>query len=160
MMKNGVEQIRVEKANKPVLLYNLRGNRVNYSEQKYEYDSADDSNDEEYEEKEEQEDEESDEESDEEISAEEISHRAKVYRRKMNWAMPNSAAARSVPDGLILRSSDLPNALSGIFTLQEVKKDTIYGPYVGLIVFDREDSYRNGYGWEVRSCMILFYTHI
>lgn len=51
---------------------------------------------------------------------------------------------------LVLRRSSLPNEIAGIFTLKNIDKDTVFGPYVGEIVHAKNaDLYKGRYSWEV-----------
>lgn len=66
----------------------------------------------------------------------------------LRWNLPNSFAAKTLPDGLSLRCSNFPNAVLGIFTSREFKRDTIFGPYVGVRVYN-DITKISGRVWEV-----------
>lgn len=92
------------------------------------------------------EEEEEDEEEDDEAMKE---LKVKVSRRKLSWEMPDMMAARSVPDGLVLECSDLAEAVAGIFSIKQVSEGTIFGPFIGVYCFDRQDAYNHGYHWDI-----------
>ena len=57
-------------------------------------------------------------------------------------------ARETLPDGLAIRESRLPNAGLGVWAENDFQAGTQFGPYVGVIV-DIEVGCKSGYAWEV-----------
>ena len=163
MLEEAIGNLSLEKKKtKTASQYRLRRRgKMNYCERGGgedesgdEFDATkDDEKDEEEEEEEEEDDDEEEEEGDsgteDELLAQASSEASKVRRLKRSWEVPDTWAARSVPDGLVLRCSDLPDAVAGIFCLKQLPKGTIFGPFVGVTTHDRQDAYNHGYCWDV-----------
>ncbi len=57
----------------------------------------------------------------------------------------------TLPTGLEVRPSDLPQAGMGVFTVQQIDSDVRFGPYVGEILelSDEQRAFKSGYCWLV-----------
>ena len=61
-------------------------------------------------------------------------------------------AKASLPDGLEIKDSNIPNAGYGIYSTINIKKGTRFGPYIGNKVKMEEvtEETNTSYMWEVR----------
>ena len=62
-------------------------------------------------------------------------------------------AAHTLPDGLWIRSSSIPNAGHGVFSTEFIPKGTRFGPYDGVIESNYEKAHSTGYSWQVNTTM-------
>ena len=63
----------------------------------------------------------------------------------------STEAKHGLPDGLILRTSSICNAGFGVFTAPDytLRKNTIFGPYAGVMVMSQIEAHESGYCWQV-----------
>lgn len=56
-----------------------------------------------------------------------------------------------LPDGLVIAQSSICNAGQGVFTAVDftLRKDMIFGPYAGVMVFNEVKAHESGYSWQV-----------
>ena len=90
----------------------------------------------------------------------------KNYRRekvKMMFKDPplpvkcDDRARRSLPGGLVIKQSSIPGAGLGVFAEAYFPKGVQFSPYEGLTyAYDKVDSDRSGYSWEVRDAPFDF----
>jgi hypothetical protein len=72
-----------------------------------------------------------------------LNGRAAVKKRKGNRAM------ETLPPGLEVRESSIPNAGLGVFTTKFFPARSRFGPYQGDIITDGEIAHSSGYCWQV-----------
>ena len=58
---------------------------------------------------------------------------------------------QTIPDGLVIKASGVPNAGLGVIASVFIPKGTRFGPYEGIIEEKLEHVHRDGYSWQVRS---------
>ena len=64
-------------------------------------------------------------------------------------------ARLTLPPGLVVRESNIPNAGLGVFNQgQTVPKRAHFGPYEGEVM-DRDEAIESGYSWVVRDQMVF-----
>lgn len=73
----------------------------------------------------------------------------KIPNFKFNKEILTSSQESYFPNGLVLKRSSLPHQVAGIFTALEIKKDTIFGPYFGEVLFDDGEACLNAFCWDV-----------
>ncbi|KAK6980406.1 histone-lysine N-methyltransferase PRDM9-like isoform X1 [Biomphalaria glabrata] len=56
---------------------------------------------------------------------------------------------KTLPEGLIIKQSKIPNAGLGVFATQLFPSRTRFGPYLGKIEKYEEDAHESGYSWQV-----------
>ena len=61
----------------------------------------------------------------------------------------NNHAARTLPEGLELRTSMILGAGIGVWTTKKFKKSMVFGPYGGVKVYSEARAHKSGYTWEV-----------
>ena len=59
-------------------------------------------------------------------------------------------ARETLPDGLVIRDSQIPDAGLGVWAEKDFQEGTQFGPYVGVEV-DIEVGRSSGFAWEVRA---------
>ncbi|CAH1784033.1 unnamed protein product [Owenia fusiformis] len=71
----------------------------------------------------------------------------------------NDRAYKTLPRGLRLSKSTIPNAGSGVFTDVFIPLGTYFGPYEGVVIYDIDDGYNDGeYVFNVyKNWKILFF---
>ena len=66
-------------------------------------------------------------------------------------------ARRSLPEGLVLKESNIPGAGLGIFAEVFFQKGVQFSPYEGrTYTYNQVDSNRSGYSWLVRDRPLMF----
>ena len=68
---------------------------------------------------------------------------------------PNRAM-KTVPPGLEVRESGIPNAGLGVFATKFFPVRTRFGPYEGRRVTDPDIAHSSGYCWQVHSIYLVF----
>nr|XP_022303385.1 putative zinc finger protein 66 [Crassostrea virginica]XP_022303386.1 putative zinc finger protein 66 [Crassostrea virginica] len=58
-------------------------------------------------------------------------------------------ARKTLPQGLSIRKSSIPNAGEGVFAEQFIPKRTQFGPYEGEITDNQEEAHETGYAWQI-----------
>ena len=58
-------------------------------------------------------------------------------------------ARKTLPQGLSIRNSSIPDAGEGVFAEQFIPKRTQFGPYEGEITDNHEEAHETGYAWQV-----------
>lgn len=59
-------------------------------------------------------------------------------------------AARTIPNGLIIKNSLIAGAGLGVFTDDKsLKPGIIFGPYAGVKVYSEQEARQSGYCWQV-----------
>ena len=66
-------------------------------------------------------------------------------------------AVNSLPPGLIVKESRIPKAGLGVWSTQEFPARTLFGPYGGEIVLNKENAHKSGYAWQVCVICLVFY---
>ena len=61
-------------------------------------------------------------------------------------------ALKTLPPGLEVRQSDIPDAGKGVFATQPFEKFICFGPYEGQVLTDAAAGSKTGYSWMVRKC--------
>lgn len=56
---------------------------------------------------------------------------------------------KTLPEGLVIKQSKIPNAGLGVFATQLFPSRTRFGPYLGKIEKYEEDAHESGYSWQV-----------
>lgn len=56
---------------------------------------------------------------------------------------------KTLPQGLFLRDSIIPNAGKGVFAEMLIPKRTRFGPYEGECTENQEEAHETGYAWQV-----------
>lgn len=59
-------------------------------------------------------------------------------------------ALNSVPEGLVVKNSTIPGAGLGVITDRYIQRDTVMGPYKGIIELDTNIAVQSGYSWKIR----------
>ena len=60
-------------------------------------------------------------------------------------------AAHTLPNGLWVRNSSIPNAGLGVFSTEFIPKGTRFGPYDGVIESNYDKAHSTGYSWQVNT---------
>ena len=63
-------------------------------------------------------------------------------------------ARKTLPDGLRLDTSLIPDAGIGVFTLNDISEGVRYGPYLGEIELDYDKAFNSGYAWMVSDMLV------
>ena len=58
-------------------------------------------------------------------------------------------ALQTLPDGLIIKVSEIPDAGCGVFSRGFISKCTRFGPYEGVIEENKPHKHTNSYSWKV-----------
>nr|XP_022308109.1 zinc finger protein 626-like [Crassostrea virginica] len=58
-------------------------------------------------------------------------------------------ARKTLPPGLSVRKSSIPDAGEGVFAEQFIPKRTQFGPYEGEITDNHEEAHETGYAWQI-----------
>ena len=58
-------------------------------------------------------------------------------------------ALQTLPDGLIIKVSEIPDAGCGVFSRGFISKCTRFGPYEGVIEENNAHKHTNSYSWKV-----------
>ena len=58
-------------------------------------------------------------------------------------------ALHSLPDGFVVKESNISGAGLGVFTEKEIPARTKFGPYGGIRVTDPGKAHQSGYCWQV-----------
>lgn len=58
-------------------------------------------------------------------------------------------ALHSLPEGLEVKTSSIPGAGLGVYTLNDIQPRVMYGPYGGMKTLDQEKAHKSGYAWQV-----------
>ncbi|XP_056002200.1 histone-lysine N-methyltransferase PRDM9-like [Ostrea edulis] len=58
-------------------------------------------------------------------------------------------AKKTLPPGVSVRKSRIPNAGLGVFTDKYISKRTKFGPYEGKITENQEEAHETGYAWQI-----------
>lgn len=56
---------------------------------------------------------------------------------------------KTLPQGLFVRDSIIPNAGKGVFAEMCIPKRTRFGPYEGERTENQEEAHETGYAWQV-----------
>lgn len=56
---------------------------------------------------------------------------------------------KTLPQGLFVRDSIIPNAGKGVFAGMFIPKRTRFGPYEGECTENQEEAHETGYAWQV-----------
>ena len=59
-------------------------------------------------------------------------------------------AVKTLPQGLAVRTSSIPNAGQGVFASRAFPARSRFGPYQGKILTDPNAAQVSGYSWQVR----------
>ena len=65
-------------------------------------------------------------------------------------------AWQTLPDGLGIKGSDIPNAGLGVFSTKFIPKGTRFGPYEGIKKKNYEKSISKRYSWQVNIIVIYY----
>ena len=61
---------------------------------------------------------------------------------------------KSLPPGLVVKESGIHGAGLGVWSTEEFPARTLFGPYGGEIVLNKENAHKSGYAWQVDiNCM-------
>ncbi|KAK3100301.1 hypothetical protein FSP39_017857 [Pinctada imbricata] len=63
--------------------------------------------------------------------------------------LDNERPLQSLPAGLVVRSSGIPNAGLGVWAIDTIPVRTRFGPYLGDITQDADEAHSTGYSWQI-----------
>ncbi|CAF1295848.1 unnamed protein product [Didymodactylos carnosus] len=69
-------------------------------------------------------------------------------------------AKHTVPTGIIVKTSGIPEAGLGVFALKKFKKNTFFGPYTGVRYRSDARSYESGYSWIIQDIEGNIYNYV
>ena len=58
-------------------------------------------------------------------------------------------AVNSLPPGLVVKESGITGAGLGVWSTEEFPARTLFGPYGGEIVLNKDNAHESGYAWQV-----------
>ena len=67
-------------------------------------------------------------------------------------------ALHTLPDGLEVKTSSIPNAGLGVFTLNDIQPRVMFGPYGGVDTMNHEEAHKSGYAWQVENIIDLIWN--
>ncbi|XP_013089835.2 zinc finger protein 62 homolog isoform X1 [Biomphalaria glabrata] len=56
---------------------------------------------------------------------------------------------KTLPEGLVIKSSEIPEAGLGVFATKFFPSRTRFGPYLGKIVTNKMEAHKSGYSWQI-----------
>ena len=59
-------------------------------------------------------------------------------------------AEKSAPPGLVVKESQIPDAGSGVWSIEPMEKGVRLGPYKGEKVKTEDTAHLSGYSWQVK----------
>lgn len=66
-------------------------------------------------------------------------------------------AARTLPNGLIIKDSLIAGAGLGVFTDdRSLEPGIIFGPYAGIKIYSEQEARQSGYCWQVNELRIFW----
>ena len=68
-------------------------------------------------------------------------------------------AVKSLPPGLVVKESSIHGAGLGVWATEEFPARTLFGPYGGDLVLNKENAHKSGYAWQV-GIEICFFSRV
>ena len=65
-------------------------------------------------------------------------------------------AAHTLPNGLLVKNSSIPNAGLGVFSIEFIPKDTKFGLYEGVIESNYDKANSTRYSWQVNTTYKIY----